>query len=199
MFKLNREMFTEPYDQFSEHDEITLNKICSNATGLFCEIGCWTGHSTSILAQRVKDTGNKLIVIDSFKGNEFTPLFSYAMRNDVESIFIKNMKELGLWENINLIKMDSALAVNQIENESLSLLFVDAGHIYNDIKSDLLNYISKVKKGGLICGHDYESETYEEAYIDEDYVNGKHHGVIKAVNEVIGKVNHEGRMWWVDN
>lgn len=191
MQQLDKELFLEPYNQFSEHDEKTLTKLANGIEGTFCEVGCWTGHSTSILARK-----NKVIVVDSFKGNEFTPLFSYAIRNNVKDIFISNMSTLGLMGNITLFDMESNKAHEFIDNNSISLLFIDAGHTYKDVKSDLINYIPKVINGGIICGHDYESDTYEEQYIDEDYVNGKHHGVIKAVNEVFGKVNHEGRMWW---
>ena len=190
---MGRDIFTEPYDQFSEHDEKTLTKIASGVDGTFCEVGCWTGHSTSILAEN----NNKVIVVDSFKGNPGTPLEDFSKNNDVEKIFISNMKTLGLWDNIILLlKMDSNEAHNHIEDNSISLLFIDAGHTYKDVKNDLINYIPKVIDGGIICGHDYESYTYDENCINEDYVNGKHHGVIKAVNEILGKVHHEGRMWW---
>lgn len=186
----------EPYNQFSEHDEKTLNGLANSVDGLMCEVGCWTGHSTSILASRAKSINRRLIVVDNFKGNEGTPIYDYAKDNNVSKIFEENMKSLGLWNNIILFNMDSEEAHPYIAEKSLILLFIDAGHTYNDIKKDLLNYIPKVMKGGIICGHDYESETYDEQHINEDYVDGKHHGVIKAVNEVFGSVKHDGRMWW---
>lgn len=182
-----------PYNQFSEHDEMKLSELVNRAPhGLFCEIGCWVGHSTSILAKR-----SNVIVVDNFNGNEGTFLRDFAKDNDVKTIFIENMKALNLWDNIQLFAMDSSEAHKYIDDSVLSLLFIDAGHTYEDIKRDLKNYIPKVKSGGIICGHDYESDTYDESHINEDYVNGKHHGVIKAVNEIFGKVNYEGRMWWV--
>lgn len=190
--------FTEPYNQLSEHDEGILKNLVSKVTeGLLCEIGCWTGHSTVILANRAKELGTKLIVIDNFLGNEGTPLKEFAEENSVRNMFIENMKQEGLWEVIELFYMDSDEAHKFMLNDGLSFLFIDAGHTYSQVKNDLLNYKEKVMTGGIICGHDYESDTYDEAHINEDYVNGKHHGVIKAVNEVLGKVNHEGRMWWL--
>lgn len=195
---MNREMFTIPYDQFSEHDENKLRELSLLVEGDMLEVGCWTGHSTSILAQRAKDIKKTVIVVDNFKGNEGTPLQEFAKDNAVFNIFSNNMKELGLFNSIELIYKDSDKAHGAIENNSVSLLFVDAGHTYKQVKNDLINYIPKVKDGGIICGHDYESDTYDEAHVNEDYVNGKHHGVIKAVNEVLGKVNYQGRMWWIN-
>jgi predicted O-methyltransferase YrrM len=180
-----------PYKQFSEHDEAKLRELSLLADGDMAEIGCWLGHSTSILAQRCKELRTNLYVIDNFKGNEGTPLKEYAESNDVRGAFLDNMKDLGLLDSIVLLTMDSDDAVNLIPN--VDLLFIDGGHTYKQVLKDLQNYKTKSR---ILCGHDYESDTYDESHVEEDYVNGKHHGVIKAVNEVLGKVNHEGRMWW---
>lgn len=193
--------FLEPYNQFSEHDERILSELVNKVSrGIFCEIGCWTGHSTSIIAKRAKELGTRVIVIDSFEGNEGTPLKEFAKENNVERIFRENMKELGFNEGIGtvIIYKDKSDSAHSYVGNFLSFLFIDASHKYGDVKKDLLNYKDKILDGGIICGHDYESDTYDERYINEDYVDGKHHGVIKAVNEVFGKVEHDGRMWWVN-
>ena len=186
-----------PYNQFSEHDEkILTNLVNKISRGIFCEIGCWTGHSTSIIANRAKELGTRVIVIDNFKGNEGTPLEEFARDNNVKEIFLNNMSDMGYRDGTVILYEDSSSNAHKYIGNFLSFLFIDASHKYEDVKNDLLNYKDKVRVGGIICGHDYESDTYDEKNINEDYVNGKHHGVIKAVNEVFGKVEHEGRMWW---
>lgn len=190
--------FLEPYNQFSEHDERILSDLVNKAPrGIFCEIGCWTGHSTSIIAKRAKELNTVVIVIDNFKGNEGTPLDEFARDNNVKEIFLKNMEEMGFKDTVNLLHQDSTLIPEVFNFVPIDFLFIDAGHKYNDVKNDILNYKDLMADGSIICGHDYESDTYDERYINEDYVDGKHHGVIKAVNEVFGKVEHDGRMWWV--
>ena len=189
--------FQEPYNQLSEHDEKILEKLVAPVDGRMLEIGCWTGHSTSILARHAKSKRWKVVVVDNFGGNEGTPLKEFAEKNGVKQIFLDNMKELGLFDSVILFDMDSDSAHEYLDNYSFSFMFLDGGHGYEQVKKDLKNYIHKLSKDAIICGHDYESETYDERYIEEDYVDGKHHGVIKAVNEVFGKVEHEGRMWWV--
>ena len=37
-------------------------------------------------------------------------------------------------------------------------LYIDGNHRYEAVKSDLINYYPRVKKGGIISGHDYEFE-----------------------------------------
>lgn len=190
--------FQEPYNQFSESDEEVLRSLVSEVKeGMLCEVGCWTGHSTSIISEHAKNIGSKVIVVDNFCGNEGTPLLEYAKDNKVIDMFKANMDALGLWKYINLFVMNSGDAHQYIKDKSLGFIFIDACHTYEDVKNDLINYIPKMKDGAVICGHDYESNTYDERYINEDYVDGKHHGVIKAVNEILGEVEYKGRMWWV--
>lgn len=185
--------------QFNSHDEAILAKLASTVTGNICEIGCWMGYSTSILAARAKAMSGKVIVIDHFKGNAGTTIQQYAETHDVQSCLVDNMKKLGFENYITIYCEDSYTAHKRIADGSLSMLFIDASHDYSSVKRDIKNYLPKLKKDGLICGHDYESETYDEAFTGRDQA-GKHHGVIKAVNEVFGNIdhdtNHKSSMWW---
>ncbi|OGM55882.1 hypothetical protein A3F62_01515 [Candidatus Woesebacteria bacterium RIFCSPHIGHO2_12_FULL_44_11] len=40
---------------------------------------------------------------------------------------------------------------------SLDFVYVDANHAFGYIAMDLANWVDKVKKGGVIAGHDYYS------------------------------------------
>jgi hypothetical protein len=55
-----------------------------------------------------------------------------------------------------------------IEDDSLGLVYLDAGHSYEAVRSDLHAWFPKLKKGGVMAGHDY---------LNADY------GVFSAVNE----------------
>ena len=54
------------------------------------------------------------------------------------------------------------------ENESLDFIFIDACHDYECVVDDLNAWFPKLKKNGIIAGHDYYAGFY---------------GVEKAVNE----------------
>ena len=60
-------------------------------------------------------------------------------------------------------------------------IFIDADHRYSQLSKDIKNFYPKVRHGGLLCGHDFNSGEYDEKYIEEDFVGGIHHGVTKAV------------------
>lgn len=78
----------------------------------------------------------------------------------------------------------SAEVVKNIKDGSLDLVFIDGDHSYDAVKHDIMEWGKKVRNGGLLCGHDY-SHTHE--------------GVIRAVDELIGKKNFVQRedccMW----
>lgn len=57
---------------------------------------------------------------------------------------------------VRLIKDYSQNCADEIEDDSIDMLFIDNEHIYDQIISDLHNYWPKIKIGGIICGHDYE-------------------------------------------
>jgi hypothetical protein len=64
------------------------------------------------------------------------------------------------------------------------MVFIDAGHTYQEAKQDILSWMPKVTPGGILSGHDY-SDHFP--------------GVKKAVDETLRNfdVQFEGTMWWV--
>ena len=69
---------------------------------------------------------------------------------------------------VNIIRADSVAAATQVEDGSLDFVFIDADHTYEGCLGDIDAWAPKVRKGGMISGHDY---------------NPKWPGVIQAVNE----------------
>ena len=90
----------------------------------------------------------------------------------VEAQFDKLCKQ---YTNINKWKMTSEEGAKKFEDESVQFVYIDALHTYDGVKKDLKLWYPKIKKGGFISGHDYDS---------------KHHpGVKIAVDEFLGGVN----------
>ena len=49
---------------------------------------------------------------------------------------------------------------NLVRDESLGLLYLDAGHDYDSVMNDLVTWYPKVVKGGVIAGHDFLNPAY---------------------------------------
>ena len=57
--------------------------------------------------------------------------------------------------NVNIIRKTSAKALEDFEDESLDFVYIDANHSFPYISHDIYEWNRKVRKGGIISGHDY--------------------------------------------
>jgi predicted O-methyltransferase YrrM len=69
------------------------------------------------------------------------------------------------------IRGGSSESARFFEDGSVDFVFIDADHVYDRVKEDILAWLPKVKPGGIIAGHDY---------------NAAHQGVLQAVPEIFG-------------
>ena len=85
------------------------------------------------------------------------------------------------------LRMSSEEAAQQVPDESLDFVFIDANHAYEYVKQDIELWMPKLRPGGLVSGHDYENDTTKPSW-----------GVKKAVDEAFGNraVVGADRTWY---
>ena len=66
-----------------------------------------------------------------------------------------NVKYSGFKDKIKIIEKDSAIAVNDFEDNSVDFIFLDSYVSEDDCKIDLTNWYKKLKNGGIFAGHDF--------------------------------------------
>jgi hypothetical protein len=149
----------------------------------FVEIGCWLGRSTSYMAVEIINSGKniKFDCIDGWEGSLENKDSIHVINRTLYDEFLKNVNLVSNY--INPIRGFSYNIVSQYEDDSIDFLFIDGAHDYESVKKDLNDWYPKVKKNGIIAGHDY-------------FFNG----VKNAVNEFFGIENvvSEGTSWVVD-
>lgn len=180
--------------QITGKQRAVLADLCKGAVRAL-EIGVWVGESTEMIAAEIKKNGGHLYVIDWFKGSPITVLGEYAKKEDIMNTFISNMEYFGFMDVITIIRGDSQQVHEIFKDDFFDFIYIDAEHTYSAMSKDLKNYYPKLKMGGMFCGHDCESNVYEEQYVEQDYVGGKHHGVIKAVGEMFNPVMVTSNIW----
>jgi len=180
--------------QLSRNQKIVL-KLFAKGKKNICEVGCWTGESTAILATEAKLTGGRITVIDWFNGNEGSDLKPLAEKHDIQKIFTDNMHEAGVLDVMDIISENSATAHEKLKDGAFDLIYIDAGHTYINVYEDIQNYVPKVRDGGIICGHDFDATEYNEKFINQDCVDGVHHGVIKAVLDTFKQFEVVSSIW----
>jgi len=135
----------------------------------FVEVGSWKGRSASFMAVEIANSNKKIKFdcVDTWEGSVEHVDYDVIVEKKLYDVFKSNIEPVKFF--INPVKMASLDAVNLYEDESLDFVFIDASHEYEDVKNDILAWLPKVKKGGVIAGHDY-SDAWP--------------GVVNAVHEV---------------
>lgn len=71
-----------------------------------------------------------------------------------EDIFTECKQRLAT-DKFTLWQMPSLEAANLVLDESLDFIYIDANHFKQHVLDDIAAWYPKVRKGGIIAGHDY--------------------------------------------
>lgn len=154
------------------------------------EIGSWKGCSTYFLAHILSHFEDcKLYCIDMWKGNEGTWQIEEVNTHNIKEVFDYNIREFN--HIVTSIIEDSKTAHSRFEDESIDFIFDDGDHTYDGLFSDLKNYYPKLRKGGIICGHD-SNVRFEELSVQSKIEIGHHRDVDCVYIESIDKRVHCG-------
>ncbi len=94
----------------------------------------------------------------------------------VQQIFSKVKEWAGT--DMDIVKGDHSILVDNYEDESFDYIYIDSDHRYEQTVRDIAQWWPKVKKGGILAGHDYNARN-------------KEYGVIQAVDEFVKDNNLE--------
>ena len=152
----------------------------------FVEVGSFLGKSACYLAVEIINQ-NKNIKVDcvDIYTNEsldyFNLYFNPNSKNssvcvDIDESYKKFLINITPVQSIvNPIRLPSTEASKLYADNSLDFVFIDANHSYEFVKDDINAWYPKVKKGGILAGHDYDRSWP---------------GVIQAVDEFILENNY---------
>lgn len=156
--------------------------------GIFVELGTYKGKSTSFIVTEMLNKGRniKFYTVDTFQGDSGS-----TDKQEVEAYTKVNVSKMyeEFKQNTKHLEGKFTTMVNYSDeateyflDNSVNSLFIDAGHSYEAVLKDITAWLPKMKNGGIMSGHDYNS--WE--------------GVKKAVNELLGTPDKvENDCWFV--
>jgi hypothetical protein len=133
---------------------MSINLLGENLIGL--ELGVNRSDSFMTLLENCPNI-SKLYGVDNFK-----PHYDIWNSRDVTGIELDMIRAETLAKHkyseyknkIAFIEKNSLDAAEEIPDNSLDFIFIDADHAYDAVLADLCTWYPKIKPGGLISGHD---------------------------------------------
>lgn len=145
------------------------------------EVGCWRGKSIIFLAEQVIKQGKdiRIFAVDTWRGSAEQPecdqpLLTQGHYGLIWNEFLSNIRSCGVSSLITPMCLPSVEAARYFEDGSAQLVFIDALHTYESVKNDIAAWLPKVKKGGVLAGHDYgwKGPDRVKKAVDESFQNG---------------------------
>jgi hypothetical protein len=148
------------------------------------EIGVWQGW---FLQHMIVNTGMYMIGIDPYID---TKSYADPTRNEYnpfevgpDGYIYQETRYISTWQNINqlcgthnkatLLRAYSYDVKHYFQDESIDFVYIDGEHTYKAVAQDIDDWWPKVKRGGILSGHDY---------------NETNPGSIQAVDEFSDKI-----------
>lgn len=135
---------------------------------IFVEVGSFKGRSASVMAVNIINSKKdiKFYCVDTWQGS-----IEHQKGQDFEDIDVVDGTLLDVFKYnirsvknyINIIQKESVEAVKEFQDQSLSFVFIDASHDYENVKQDINSWYPKIKKGGILAGHDWFDEDIKRA------------------------------------
>lgn len=138
----------------------------------FVEVGAWKGKSAAYMTVEIINAEKDIefYVVDTWEGSS-----EHKDNPELQELFHIFTENMRLVDNYHIpMRMTSLEAATKFEDASLDFVFIDAAHEYEHVKEDLNAWYLKIKRGGILAGHDF--------YPDQPTWGGVH----KAVTEVFG-------------
>ena len=117
------------------------------------EIGVSNGRYSKWLIQ--KNRGLKLYCIDPWTAyDEYVERHGEGAQVLQDASYEATKKRLAPFD-CHIIKKTSMDALKDFKDESLDFVFIDGNHTFQYVVNDIAEWSKKVRKGGIISGHDY--------------------------------------------
>jgi hypothetical protein len=158
---------------WTTNNELAVLRSLASRSKSVVEVGSWKGRSTKILLEACKGT---VFAVDHWLGSKGSVITTAA-----DGAFNAFMENVGTYDNLVVLKGESSTVAKNFEGGKVDMVFIDAGHEYEEIMADIKAWNPLCKK--IICGHDYTPQF---------------HGVIQAVNENFKNINLVDSLWWVE-
>ncbi len=113
------------------------------------EVGVADGRYSEILLQTIPDL--TLSCIDLWRPYEH----NWRKQDYHNEAYQRTLERIRPYPKATAIPFPSIDASLNVPDESLDFVFIDGSHTFDHVMTDIIIWTRKVKKGGIVAGHDY--------------------------------------------
>jgi precorrin-6B methylase 2 len=145
--------------------ESRIDMFKSFKTGkIIAEVGVFRGDFSEFIYSNLNPM--ELHLIDIFNGithsgdKDGKNVITIDLNESYESLLEKYKDK-----NVKIHKGLSDKILNSFDDNYFDIIYIDAGHSYEEVKKDLEVSYNKLKPGGILSGHDYEPKRHIEVFM----------------------------------
>lgn len=121
------------------------------------EIGVEKGKNAQTMFEIIPNL--KLYGVDAYKHHPQASHMYHAKLRNWDDKWFQNCKQQCLkrmsGRNFTLLQGFSENMADKMEDNSVDFVYIDADHSYDMVMLDIIKWGRKVRKGGIMSGHDY--------------------------------------------
>lgn len=143
--------FEHPIIQIPDLDREGLARLF-NELGfkIGAEIGTLRGDYAEVLCKNIP--GLKLTCVDPYRAYQiYYNWHTQSELAEAEQIAKRRLEKF----DVRFVKDFSVEVAKNVPDNSLDFVYIDASHTYRDVVDDIDSWTKKVRKGGIVAGHDY--------------------------------------------
>lgn len=180
------------HETADEHIEAVVDLLNSRGPGQrVVEIGVWTGK----MSEAIIRAGHRHTAVDTFEGSETDLTGAMAATRDIYQEFKDRMAgipDTGFARKV--LVEDSLAAARATFDDWYDVVIIDADHSYDATFEDIKAWKPKVKKGGVMIGHDYMTQQFPG--VDKAVEDAVLHGILDRVEPFCVSEEHGGFWLW---
>lgn len=129
-----------------------------NDNSIIVNVGTYKGKSLSLMLDYVEKSEKNIKV---YTVDDWSDILYGDNGQDIRSIFSENLStDIDKFE---FIDSDTCKASDLFDDNSIDFVFLDTKHSFDHVIRETNCWIPKIKKGGIISGHDYHWDDVKRA------------------------------------
>ena len=114
------------------------------------EVGVREGAFSEVLCKYMPDLD--LTCVDPWSVADYrSSMLGQEQQDKYYATCVERMKPYSA----KIVRLPSMEAVRDIPDESLDFVYIDGSHEFDDVMRDIIEWSKKVRKDGIVSGHDY--------------------------------------------